>query len=71
MPRPSMHLFASRLPLHHFPNIVAEHPLDLIAECLLAGGAEMHPHNVPLQISRPRRGEFLKGLTDYSGGSIR
>lgn len=26
---------------------------------------------VPLQISRPRRAEFLKGLTDYLGGSVR
>lgn len=26
--------------------------------------------NVPLQISRPRRAEFLKGLADYLGGNI-
>lgn len=26
--------------------------------------------NVPLQISRPRRAAFLKGLTDYLGGNI-
>ena len=41
-----MRSFSCGLLFHQLPDLIPQQPLDLIAECLLAGGAEMYAHDV-------------------------
>lgn len=68
--RESMKAAEEKLSQYHFLRCNNCYLVNL-RQVTAVDGNVVKAGGIPLQISRPRRAEFLKGLTDYLGGSVR